>query len=72
MTTCTSQKLLNTAEAAERLGIKKNTLEIWRLQGKGPVYRKIGKLVRYVENDVATFIDAAARTSTSHQGLQAY
>lgn len=59
--------LLTTVEAAEFLGIKKNTLEIWRVQGRGPVYRKIGKFVKYAESDLQAYLDAAIRTSTSQQ-----
>ena len=34
--------LLTTAETAAILGLKINTLEIWRVYGKGPVYVKMG------------------------------
>lgn len=68
----TSIKLLNTAEAADLLGLKKNTLEIWRYQKKGPKFRKLGKLVRYAECDLLEYLDGQTRTGTSHQGLQAY
>ncbi|MBA0352029.1 MULTISPECIES: helix-turn-helix transcriptional regulator [Stenotrophomonas] len=58
-------KLLNNAETAELLGLKPNTLEIWRIQGRGPVFRKIGRAVRYVEADVLAWLDAQACNSTS-------
>ena len=57
--------LLNNAQTAEFIGVRPSTLEIWRVQGKGPVYRKVGRLVRYVESDVQTWLAAQARTSTS-------
>lgn len=63
-------KLLTTAQAAEILGLKPNTLEIWRLQGKGPIFRKIGKFARYTESDLQAFIEGAARTSTSQKPHQ--
>lgn len=63
-------KLLTNTETAELLGLKPNSLEIWRLQGKGPKYRKIGRLVRYVESDVLEWLNAQTRTSTSQQPLK--
>lgn len=58
-------KLLTNNETANLIGLKPNTLEIWRWQGKGPVYRKIGRLVRYVESDVLQWLDAQTRQNTS-------
>jgi hypothetical protein len=72
MSTVKETNLFDTAAAAAKLTIKKNTLEIWRLQGKGPTYRKIGRLVRYAESDLTAFLDAAARTSTSATSAPAH
>jgi predicted DNA-binding transcriptional regulator AlpA len=58
-------KLLTNDQTAELIGLKSNTLEIWRWQGKGPVYRKIGRLVRYAESDVFAWLDAQTRQNTS-------
>jgi predicted DNA-binding transcriptional regulator AlpA len=65
MTARTAITLLNNAETAEQLGIKPNTLEIWRTKGTGPAYRKIGRSVRYVESDVLAWLDAQTHTNTS-------
>lgn len=62
-----SIKLLNTEQVSEILGIKTDTLRIWRMQGKGPLFKKIGGSVRYAESDVTAYIDAAGRTSTSQK-----
>jgi predicted DNA-binding transcriptional regulator AlpA len=40
-------QLLNSAEAAERLGLEPRTLDQWRYLGKGPAYVKLGRAVRY-------------------------
>jgi len=64
----TSVKLLTTEQTAELLAIQKKSLEMWRWQGKGPIHRKIGRLVRYVESDVMAWIDDQARRSTSDKG----
>lgn len=57
--------LLDNTETAEMLGIRPNTLENWRLKEKGPVFRTIGRKIRYVESDVLNWLDAQAHTSTS-------
>ena len=49
------QKFLTTAQAAEILGLKPNTLEIWRCQRRGPSYKKIGRRVLYDPADLETF-----------------
>lgn len=42
----------STTEIAQVLGIPEHTLEIWRSQGKGPKYLKVGRHVRYRWSDV--------------------
>lgn len=60
------QTLVTTPAAAEYLGnLKPNTLEIWRVQGTGPAYKKIGRLVRYSLDDLDEYIAAQSRRSTS-------
>ena len=58
-------KLLNNAATAELLGIRPNTLEIWRTKGEGPAYKKLGRAVRYVEAEVIAWLDAQTHTNTS-------
>jgi len=62
-------KLLTNQQTADMLGVKRNTLEIWRLHGKGPRFRKLGAgkqaPVRYVEEDVVAWLDGQSFTSTS-------
>jgi len=60
-------KLLTTEQVAEILGVKPGTLRIWRIQGKGPHFRKIGALVRYDERVVLEWINASARISTGQK-----
>lgn len=60
-------KLLNTDQVAELLGVANVTVRLWRMQGKGPRFRKLGALVRYDEADVVAYINSSARTSTSQR-----
>ncbi|MDW2974871.1 MAG: helix-turn-helix domain-containing protein [Alphaproteobacteria bacterium] len=50
------EKLMNTNELAEYLGIAASTIVDYRLKGIGPVYVKIGHLVRYRKADVDNWV----------------
>lgn len=56
---------LNTVEAAAWLRLTKNTLEKMRVNGRGPVYRKHGRYVRYHIEDLVEWSQASKRRSTS-------
>jgi Helix-turn-helix domain len=56
---------LNTKEAAAWLRLTKNTLEKMRVQGRGPMYRKHGRYVRYHIEDLVDYSTANKRSSTS-------
>ncbi len=56
---------LTTAEAARFLDLSPRTLERWRGTGNGPMYRKLGRAVRYAVADLEGFAAANARSSTS-------
>ena len=47
---------MNTNELAEYLGIAVSTIVDYRLKGIGPVYVKIGHLVRYRKADVDNWV----------------
>ena len=49
------KKKVNTAQAAEYLGLRPNTLEIWRCRNKGPKYMKLGRRVLYDVADLEEF-----------------
>lgn len=50
------EKLMNINELAEYLGIAVSTIVDYRLKGIGPVYVKIGHLVRYRKADVDNWV----------------
>ena len=64
----TMSALVAEAEAARILGLSVKTLRRWRWAGRGPCFVKIGSAVRYDPRDLAAFIDAGRRTSTSDPG----
>jgi hypothetical protein len=61
--------LLSTGQTAALLGVKTNTLEIWRCKGKGPAFIKLGEHpsspIRYQRSRVIAWIDAHLHASTS-------
>jgi predicted DNA-binding transcriptional regulator AlpA len=63
----TPHRLLRTNEAAHWLGLSGRTLEKHRTFGTGPSYRKIGGRVVYALNDLQTWADRGARTSTTER-----
>ncbi len=59
--------MLRTTEAAEYVGLRKSTLEAWRVRGDGPAFLKLGKAVRYRREDLDAFINSSVRTSTTER-----
>ncbi len=50
-------RLLTTAEVADRLHVAAETVRFWRHTGTGPVARKVGRHVRYRSVDVEDWLD---------------
>ena len=62
----TPSPLINETEAAKILGLEVTTLRRWRWAGSPSLpFHKIGNAVRYSRDDLADFIEAGRRTSTS-------
>ena len=58
----TQSCLLSRQEAAEYLGISKQTLAIWNCTGRYKVpFIKIGRLVKYRQSDLDAFIETDLR-----------
>jgi len=57
--------ILTTPEAAERCRLSIPTLERLRLSGDGPVYLKLGRAVRYRDEDLDTWLASRVTRSTS-------
>jgi len=52
------EHLLNTKEVAEYLGLAVSTILQYRVDGNGPIYFKLGHLVRYRKSDVDEWLKA--------------
>lgn len=65
-----TQKLFNTSQAANYLGVSKAFLERDRWAGARIPFIKIGsRAVRYRESDLNTYIEKQIRVSTSHASV---
>ncbi|WP_336975923.1 helix-turn-helix domain-containing protein [Brevundimonas nasdae] len=62
---------LNTAEAAQRLGVSISYLNKLRLTGGGPVFMKLGAKVVYSPTDLTAWAASRRRTSTSQSSQMA-
>ncbi len=47
---------LDTPSAARYLGFADNTLRVWRHEGRGPRYHKVGRHVRYHRDSLDAFV----------------
>ena len=74
MTTATLDDRTTTTDergAAKRLKLAPETLRNMRWRGDGPPFLKLGRTVRYRLSDLADWLDARVRTSTSDDGSHA-
>jgi predicted DNA-binding transcriptional regulator AlpA len=55
--------LVDEASLAARLGVSRSTLQSWRYAKRGPRYIKLGRLIRYRNADIETYL----RAQTSKQ-----
>jgi excisionase family DNA binding protein len=57
--------LLTPPDAADFLRISVRTLERLRVTGTGPIFVKVGRLVRYPQSSLDSWLASRARHSTS-------
>src|SRR5215510_10568894 len=62
------KELLTEQETAKLLHVAVKTLQGWRHKGGGPLFAKMGRLVRYSVKDLEAFVDDQRRRSTSDRG----
>ena len=59
------REVMDTDGAARHLGVSRQLLELLRLQGGGPRYAKLGRLVRYRRQSLDDWLIACERNNTS-------
>ena len=64
------EPLWDTNDYAAFVKRKRNTCEKDRLEGNGPPFIKVGRLVRYRPEDVRKWLFAQTRKSTSDDGAE--
>lgn len=58
-------ELLTPEQAAARMGLKPQTLAVWRTTGRyGLPYIRAGRLIRYRPEDIDAFLDGRRQTHT--------
>ena len=67
--------LISSKRAAELIGVKPQTLRLWRYAGKGPRYIRLGEN-RYCQTayrlaDIEAWIEAHSFRSTAHETVTA-
>jgi predicted DNA-binding transcriptional regulator AlpA len=58
-------RMLKQREVAEMLAMTESWVEQMRLRGGGPAFHKIGRSVRYLVDDVLSWVGEQRRCSTS-------
>ena len=56
-----SERLLTPSEVADRLTVAEHTLALWRADRRHLPFIKIGRMVRYSEDEVEAFIERSAQ-----------
>ena len=51
-------QFLTEVELSDRIHVSLATLRRWRLENRGPKFRKLGSLVRYGEYDLSQWMEA--------------
>ncbi len=59
---------LRADEAAAAIGLSTSTLAKLRVYGGGPAYSRLGRAIVYAPDDLAAWVAARRRTSTSDMG----
>jgi hypothetical protein len=72
MFSCTEPtQMLTSVQTAQLIGVKPQTLRLWRFQGKGPEYVRLGDSlkapVRYFESAILDWLNARRYSSTTEE-----
>ena len=58
-------RFLKEFELSDRIHVSLATLRRWRLENRGPKFRKLGSLVRYGESDLTEWMEAQPSGGTA-------
>jgi hypothetical protein len=64
------RKYLNVADAAEFIGLAKQTLNTWRVAGDGPPYHKLGRRVLYDAEELEGWVQGRRVRHTSAETIR--
>ncbi|HEY8125991.1 MAG TPA: helix-turn-helix domain-containing protein [Methylocystis sp.] len=59
------EALLNEAQAANHLNVSVRTLQQWRVSGRGPLFTKLSRAVRYRRADLDAYVARGVAQSTT-------
>ncbi len=65
--------LLTETEVSGLLNCTKSALRRWRLEGSGPTFVRVGRLIRYDESDLTEYVEQhkqKPRTANKSQRIQ--
>jgi predicted DNA-binding transcriptional regulator AlpA len=60
-----TDRFLTEIELSDRIHVSLATLRRWRLENRGPKFRKLGSLVRYGEYDLSQWMEAQPSGGTA-------
>ena len=61
-------EIMTTGEAAEYLRVSRQTLEINRHKGRGPIFVRVGRLIRYRKSDIDAYLAGNLHQNTIIEG----
>ncbi len=65
-----NQKLLTPGEVAKRIGIAEHTLAVWRTQRRHLRFVKVGRSVRYYEDDLDALLGRNTHEARDTGGIK--
>ena len=58
--------LLTPEDVAGILQVNVNTLQNWRYNGRGPIFSRVGGIIRYTRQDINRFVSDSRQSITGH------
>jgi len=58
--------VLTPEDVANLLQVTVSTLQNWRYNGRGPIFSRMGGIIRYTREDVNAFVSSSRQSITGH------